>query len=190
MTIIDAERSRDGFDVVVCLSGGVDSSVATRLCQLEGLRCAALHFDLHGPSSPAELNAARGFCEQWQIPLEIVDFCPSRTIPFARQADEFLGPLVFLTICTCLAMSTGSRSVALGLTAEQVEDFLTDPRWPAAKSILSTVRFPLKDLSKSDVLRRAPEVGLLVEETWSCVVACDTPCGHCFACRDRLAAEI
>jgi 7-cyano-7-deazaguanine synthase in queuosine biosynthesis len=190
MTISDADRSREGFDVIVCLSGGVDSIVATRLCQLAGLRCAALHFNLHGPSSPAELKAARGFCEQWQVPLEIVDFCPSQTIPFARQADEFFGPLMFLMLGSCLAMSTGSQSVALGLTAEQVEAFVADARWPAAKSILSTIRFPLKDLSKPEVLRRAAEVDLLLEETWSCVAACDTPCGQCFACRDRLHAEV
>jgi 7-cyano-7-deazaguanine synthase in queuosine biosynthesis len=187
--MINRNHNINGFDVIMCLSGGVDSLVATRVCQLEGLRCAALHVNMHHPASPAELKAARGFCEQWQVPLEVVDHRSSRTIPFAMQADEFLGPFTFLTLCSCLAMSTCSRSVGLGLTAEQVEEFVADRRWPAAKSILSTVRFPLKDHSKPEVLKRAPEVGIGLDETWSCVTACDVPCGHCTGCRDRHRAE-
>lgn len=187
--MIHLDQNTDGFDVIMCLSGGVDSIVATRLCQLEGLRCAAMHVDMHGPSSSAEFEAARDFCERWQVPLEFVEHRSSRTIPFARQVDEFIGPLTLLALCSCLAVSTGSRSVALGLTAEQVVEFTADRRWPAAKSILTPVRFPLTSLTKAEVLKRAPEVGIAFEETWSCVTACDVPCGYCAACRDRNLVE-
>jgi 7-cyano-7-deazaguanine synthase len=44
---------------------------------------------------------------------------------------------------------------------------------------------PLQHLSKVEIVRRARELGVPIEETWSCYVGGETPCGVCDSCRLR-----
>ena len=44
---------------------------------------------------------------------------------------------------------------------------------------------PLQDLSKVDIIRRAMELGVPLDQTWSCYRDGDEPCGLCDSCRLR-----
>lgn len=50
------------------------------------------------------------------------------------------------------------------------------------------LRFPFKDMSKSQVARVGIRVGAPIGETYSCLVRARTPCGVCPNCVDRAAA--
>lgn len=179
------------FDVLLALSGGIDSCVAARLCQEEGQRCAALHVDSGKPSSRAELAAAQAFCDRWKIPLETLTLRPSQSIAWSAAPDEFFGPYTLLALCACLAISIEASSVAMGLTAEQVERLCADPRWPHVRAAVSgtqllAVQFPLRSLSKRAICLLAPRLGVPPESTWSCTTSSESPCGACDACRERM----
>ena len=48
------------------------------------------------------------------------------------------------------------------------------------------IRAPLLDLSKTDIVKKALEVGAPLAKTWSCYVAEDRACGTCESCGLRL----
>lgn len=48
------------------------------------------------------------------------------------------------------------------------------------------IRAPLLDLSKTDIVKKALEVGAPLAKTWSCYIAEDKACGTCESCGLRL----
>jgi 7-cyano-7-deazaguanine synthase len=49
-----------------------------------------------------------------------------------------------------------------------------------------SIRAPLLDLTKTDIVKRALEVGAPLAKTWSCYIAEDRACGTCESCGLRL----
>jgi len=47
------------------------------------------------------------------------------------------------------------------------------------------IKTPLQELSKVQIVRRARELGVPIDETWSCYMGGETPCGVCDSCRLR-----
>ncbi|MBC8451645.1 MAG: 7-cyano-7-deazaguanine synthase QueC [Rhodospirillaceae bacterium] len=45
-----------------------------------------------------------------------------------------------------------------------------------------TIATPLIDKSKADIVRLAGRLNAPIDETWSCYVAGESPCGHCDSC--------
>ena len=47
------------------------------------------------------------------------------------------------------------------------------------------IKTPLQRLSKQEIVRRAHTLGVPIEQTWSCYMGGETPCGVCDSCRLR-----
>lgn len=175
------------FDVLVALSGGLDSCVAARTLQHDGNRCAAFFVNLQKPSSEAEQSSATAFARIWNIPLEVVNFTTSRSIPTTRITDSFLGLLTLCCLGSCLARSIGATSIALGLTRSEVES-VGITKWSTAQQLLSStfeqnlILFPLSHLTKAEIRERAGSLGVSIESTWSCLRSSEVQCGCCEGC--------
>ncbi|VBB46957.1 tRNA-specific 2-thiouridylase MnmA [uncultured Desulfatiglans sp.] len=179
------------IDILVAVSGGVDSAVAAALLKREGRRICAVHFLLPGPETAREALIAktRRICGHLGIPLVLRDvreaFDREVITPF-RAA--YLGGLTPNPCVLCNervkfpqlvdeADRMGAPSIATGhyavLTAEDGRPRLgrgADPgkeqsyflhRLSAA--ILARTRFPLGRMMKAEVEREAVRLGLPVE---------------------------
>jgi 7-cyano-7-deazaguanine synthase len=79
----------------------------------------------------------------------------------------------------------GMRAI-IGVANEGIHSFETDdPNWRDASA---SIYAPFIDKSKADIAYRALELGVPLEETWSCYKGGDTHCGRCGTCVERLEA--
>lgn len=179
--------------VVLCLSGGMDSSILA--IQLRRRVVIPLFFDYRQPSVAQERAAAREVCQQLGIEPpneihlpELASHNVGSTAPFFEQRN-----LLFAVHAGVFALEHGASLVAFGFVAN------TDPRrFPDATSGIveefnrlqrrcypprHRIRLiaPVLNLRKSELLRKAFTNGFSLESTYSCYKG-GARCGQCDAC--------
>lgn len=200
---------------VVVFSGGLDSTVCLGLAKEEFDNVIALSFDYGQRHSRELQNAGRIIARypgveyltvnfdasMWggssltdhniDVPDNSSDDIPNTYVP-ARN-------IIFLSFALSVAEAKGADAVFIGVNAldysgypdcrpEFIDAFqkmaeLGQKRGVEGDPIL--VRTPLIDLSKADIVRKAIELKVPVELTWSCYQGGERPCGICDSCRLR-----
>lgn len=111
---------------------------------------------------------------------------------------------VFIAIALSLAEATGAEAIYLGINAVDYSGYPDcRPDYLDAFQHLATLSSkaglegrapklvaPLVMDSKVDIVRRAIQLGVPIEQTWSCYAGGDVPCGRCDSCRIRDRALI
>jgi 7-cyano-7-deazaguanine synthase len=178
-------------DLVVLLSGGLDS--ATALALLKNRAALALGVD-YGQPHAIELDYAERIAEYYGVRYMQLD------APALGKSDDviFQGRnALLLTIGCCAALATGAKGVVIGSNWSDWERF-PDCRPEFMSHIghaLSTaygvaVLAPFLRMSKAEVAAKAKELGVPIEQTWSCYAPAqgEQPCGRCLACETRAKA--
>lgn len=181
--------------VLIAISGGMDSMLAASLLKSSGRTCMGIHIDLGGPAATAQRSAAETFCRHSGIPLEIVEFRPSYTIPSTNFQTDGLGFICLLGMAAALACSVGLQHIALGLTSEQMCDtHAWLDLWQQSASAASharqiSVEIPIAGFTKAQVVQRYRLLGLHSSQSWSCTTRSDISCRTCDACLLRERAQ-
>lgn len=111
---------------------------------------------------------------------------------------------VFLAIALSLAEARGAAAIYLGINAVDYSGYPDcRPEYLAAVQHLATLSSkaglagnapqlvaPLVMESKTDIVRRALQLGVPIHLTWSCYQGQEEPCGLCDSCRIRDRALI
>ena len=111
---------------------------------------------------------------------------------------------VFIAIALSLAEAKNARAIYLGINAVDYSgypdcrpEYLEAYQTLAALSSKAGVEgnapqlvAPLVRDAKVDIVRRALELGVPIEQTWSCYQGGEEPCGRCDSCRIRDRALI
>jgi len=111
---------------------------------------------------------------------------------------------VFIAIALSLAEAQSATAIYLGINAVDYSGYPDcRPEYLSAFSHLATLSSkaglqgnapklvaPLVLDTKADIVRRALQLGVPIEKTWSCYSGKDVPCGSCDSCRIRDAALI
>lgn len=180
--------------VVVAMSGGVDSSVAAALCVEQGFSAMGVTLKLLGREetgfgccgSPVDIDDARRVCEALGIPhyvLNLADIFEDKVIrPFV---DSYLSARTPNPCVECnrslkfgyllgLAEAWGARAVATGHYARVQDGRLWRARdaskdqtyflYSLTRRELGQVMFPVGELTKAEVRRKARELGLRTAE--------------------------
>ena len=194
--------------IVVCHSGGLDSSV----CLLMGLEAAheviSLGFD-YDQRAKIELDYAKRLCRRFDVPRRVLQISwkrHHRKIPRGRSIGDIRArpSTAFLparnAILLCLALAE-----AIALEADEVWtglNYRDSPGYPdcqptflnAMQRLASaavpggpSVCAPLMEFTKPQIAERAMLYGLVSADTWSCyrprrVSSRVTPCGRCDGC--------
>lgn len=193
-------------DVVVLLSGGLDSTVlAASAHKVERLR-ACLSFRYGQPHMEAEMMAARKWCADREVERVVVDVPMPGVSAAMRTGIGSAGPrvmpgrnLVLIAHAVQYAATVGAAEVHIGACADDAADYPDcRPDFVAAAAGLAAVygvrvEAPYLHLRKTDIVRVARGLGVDIAATWSCyqprtVGMIFWPCGTCNACRLRLAA--
>lgn len=135
-----------------------------------------------------------------EIPTEGVqtDLIPSTYVPGRNT--------VFIAIALSLAEAKGASAIYLGINAVDYSGYPDcRPEYLDAYQQLANLSSktalegnkiqllaPLVKDTKVDIVKRALDLGIPIEETWSCYQGGEKPCGVCDSCRirDRALIEV
>ena len=200
---------------VVILSGGMDSTTALFIAKKE-YEITPLHFNYGQRTERKELESFNKICDFLNLENRyVIDLPFFKQIGANALVDENLevptGGLtegvpityvpfrngIFLSIAASIAEKEGAEAIFIGVVEEDssgypdctesfikhMKDAINSGTKPETKIEIKT---PLIHLKKEDIVKKAVEVGVPLELTWSCYKNEERACGVCDSCRLRL----
>ena len=198
------------MDVVVLVSGGIDSAVVCKLIEKQGDKVLPLFIDYGQLAAEKEWVACQNIMKDCDLPIpEKIDVSGyGKMIPSGLTSpdkdiykDAFLPGrnLLFLTLAPSYAASKKVNTVAIGLLSEehhlfpdQTEEFIVNTNF-AINSALGgnfIILTPLIKFSKSDVIKLAEKYNIPLNKTYSCHLGKEKYCGKCVACKEILGSGL
>lgn len=200
-------------DLLILLSGGLDSVVMAHDFVKQGRNVRALHFSLNRVPARAELEAAKKFAFRLNIPLEFADISSldklfygivPREVLAHGEYDTETGPANILTrggfnmllsIAYYFAQTAAIDEIAVAVIKQQTrynpnsknyfEEYpnVLNHLTPELKKL--SINTPYIGLNKSDVVKKGIELGVPLDETWTCQHGGVNHCGVCDGCKSR-----
>jgi len=201
---------------VCIISGGMDSALGAKIAQEEGYELIALHFNYGQRTEKKELDAFRKISkilecvESYEIDLDFfkqigASALTDSSIDVPTDGVEEGVPItyvpfrngIFLSIATAIAEKHDAEALFIGVVEEDSSGY-PDCRDTYIKSMEQsinlgtkdetklTIKMPLVHLKKSEIVKKSIEMGVPLEDTWSCYQNEDKACGVCDSCRLRL----
>lgn len=184
--------SRRPAEVLVLLSGGIDSAACLDFFVHEGRPTTCLFIDYGQAGATHERAAARAIARHYAAPLRQV------TLRGAWRKGEGLIPArnLFLLVLAALERTRLVRSVVLGVHAgshywDCSADFVSQ-----AESLIGaccqrpfTVIAPFLTWTKAEILQYCEDQHVPINLSYSCERGLEPPCGVCLSCRDRSALD-
>lgn len=187
--------------IVVLLSGGIDSSVATAYMKSKQLRVFPLFINHQQGPLYAERKAARTIASELGVkgPLEVeLDL-----MTLKKQSKEWLKfnigtpgrNMVFISLAVMYSGIIGADGIALATAygstypdtsfafleaIQRIGEFVLD------RNIKVFSPFKHEKWTHSDVIKHGTDLNVPLEKTWSCFLPNrDVQCGVCDKCKDR-----
>jgi len=205
-----------GRKAVCIISGGMDSALSAKIAEKEGYEIIALHFNYGQRTQKKELECFRKIAEElkasesYEIDLGFFEHIGASALT-DRNIDVPTGGLeegvpvtyvpfrngIFLSIAAAVAEKHGAEALFIGVVEEDSSGY-PDCRESYIEQMQKAInlgtrdetnieiRMPLVSLKKSEIVQKAMELGVPLEDTWSCYQAEDAACGVCDSCRLRL----
>ncbi len=202
--------------VVVCVSGGMDSSVTAAIAAAEH-RLAFLHANYGQRTEARELLCFRQLADHFQAEHTlVVDFSGLKAIGGSSLTDESVpvreGEPVegvvptsyvpfrnahLLSAATSWGEVLGAVAIYVGAVWEDSSGY-PDCRPEFYRAFEEAIRLgtrpethieirtPVISLTKGEIVSRGVALGVPFEKTWSCYQEQDSACGACESCRLRL----
>jgi len=201
---------------VCIISGGMDSALAATIAKQKGFEIIAVHFNYAQKTQNKELECFNKICEDLEVKDKyIIDLDFFKQIGATALIDENLEiptsglkpgvPItyvpyrngIFLSIAAAVAQKHLANAIFIGVVEEDSSGY-PDCRESFIQAIQKainlglndgfevTIEAPLIHLSKKDIVKKALELGVKLEHTWSCYKNSDIACGVCDSCRLRL----
>lgn len=195
---------------VLILSGGFDSTTLLYKLLDEGKDVVCLSFD-YGQKGRRELKCAKKICDGLKVEHHIFDistildmlkwsslidddntnvYQPKDTVVPSRNT-------ILLELATAFAISNDCDEVYYGAIKGDITDYPdTRPEFLAKINELNRVNnykyipiyAPFIDKEKYEVAIEAIKLDVPIEDTWSCYLGGEEPCGECFSCKGRIEA--
>lgn len=195
---------------VVMVSGGLDSTTVCYLLASEGIEVHPIFFDYGQHCAETEWTRVKEVLPHKALPPERLNISdifkgsPSRMIVEAdlwREAvsdDDLYLPyrtMLFFATAAARAQTLRILDVYSGfINSNHAKEIDCSTAFMNGLDELSkgvgAVRFhaPFRERTKSDVARRALELGVPIGRTFSCQASGSFPCGACPNCIERLKA--
>ena len=201
---------------VCIISGGMDSALGAKIAQNEGYELIALHFNYGQRTEKKELKAFRKIAEKlnciesYEIDLDFfkqigASALTDSSLEVPTKGVELGVPItyvpfrngIFISIATALAEKHGAEALFIGVVEEDSSGY-PDCRDGYIKSMEKsinlgtkdetklTIKMPLVHMKKSEIVKKALDLNVPLEDTWSCYKNEDIACGVCDSCRLRL----
>ena len=198
---------------VVILSGGPDSATAAYWAKSRGFEVHAVTFD-YGQKAKVEITRAREIAEALGAAHRVIDLSNLSEIyegvtslvdDGIEVTEEFSEPIivpfrngVFMAVTVAYADGVGATHIFYGAHAGD-EPFYPDCRREFYEAFQEAARLgterdmviesPFSDTPKSGIVRKAVELGVPLDRTWSCYLNGPLHCGRCESCSNRRNAS-
>jgi 7-cyano-7-deazaguanine synthase len=208
--------AEDAQEVVVLVSGGLDSTTALYDAVQKHRVVTAISFDYGAKHHGRELPEAAWHAERLQIPHVILSLpfvgaqfssallCGGAEIPKGHYEEDSMKQTVvpfrngiMLAIAAGVAESRGAEALVIAAHAgdhaiypDCREEFMRSMEAAIREGTYARIRVlrPFIDHDKAAIVRRAAELGVAMERTWSCYVGGEVHCGECGTCVERREA--
>ena len=201
---------------VVILSGGMDSTTSLFIAKKEGFDIIPLHFNYGQRTQKRELKAFNDICDYLNLKNRYVIDLPFFTqIGASALVDKNLKvpvdglkpgiPItyvpfrngIFLSIATAIAEKENANAIYIGAVEEDssgypdctkgfIKSMEQSINLGTRPSTNITIKTPLINLKKENIVKKAIEYDVPLHLTWSCYQNEDKACGVCDSCRLRL----
>lgn len=200
---------------VCIISGGMDSATCAYITKNLGYEIIALHFDYKQRTQNKEKECFERICDDLEISQRIVintDFIAQiggnsltdLTMKINKDGikeNEIPNSCVsfrngiFLSIAASIADVNNADKIVIGVVDEDSsgypdckEEFISSMQKSIILGTKKSIEIfaPLIHLSKADIVKKATELNVKLEHTWSCYESSDLACGECDSCRLRL----
>ncbi len=201
---------------VCILSGGMDSTLASYIAKNEGYDIIAVHFNYGQRTEHKELEAFRNICielnvkEKYEINIPFFTQIGASALTDSKidVPTEGIKPGVpityvpfrngiFLSIATAIAEKEEAGVLFIGVVEEDSSGYpdCTDTFIGKMEAAMNQgtkdetklqIITPLVHMKKEDIVRKAIELNVPLQYTWSCYKNEDKACGICDSCRLRL----
>ncbi len=201
---------------VCILSGGMDSTLTSYIAKNDGFNIIAVHFNYGQRTEKRELKAFRDVCDDLGIEDKYEIDIPFFTqIGASALTDETIDipidgvkpgvPItyvpfrngIFLSIAAAIAEKHNAEALFIGVVEEDSSGYpdCTDSFINKQKNAINEgtkestkidILTPLVTLHKDEIVKKAVELNVPLEHTWSCYKEEDEACGVCDSCRLRL----
>ncbi|NLY03540.1 MAG: 7-cyano-7-deazaguanine synthase QueC [Campylobacter sp.] len=194
------------------MSGGMDSTLCAYIAKSRGYDIVGLHFDYKQRTQAKEKECFEKICAnleaqkliidasfiadigansltdtKLEIPTKFSDEVPNTYVPFrngifvsiaAAVAEKFRCEVIYIGVievdgsgypdCSAEFINSIEKSINLG------------------RVFKSKIEMPLVNLTKEQIVIKSLELGVKLEDTWSCYKNSVNACGVCDSCRLRL----
>ena len=196
------------------LSGGPDSATAAAVAKREGYELYCISFN-YGQIATKEIKSAQKIAEVLSTKEHhVIDisflkelYGPDVTallderMPMPEKFEQsVIVPFrngILLSIAAGYAATIGAEVIFYGAQGDDArfypdckQDFVSAISRAISLGTESklTVKNPLADKTKAEVIKLAVELGVPLELTWSCYLNREVHCGRCESCRSRRRA--
>ncbi len=200
---------------VCIISGGMDSALAAQIAKNDNYDIIAVHFNYGQRTQRKELECFKKIVTNLNATAQhIIDLDFFAQIGVNALTDNSIDvptkgikpgvPItyvpfrngIFLSIASALVQKYSAEAIFIGVVEEDSSGY-PDCRESFIKSMENSINLGLNDnkveiktplihLSKADIVKKSLELGVKLENTWSCYKNEDLACGLCDSCRLRL----
>lgn len=201
---------------VCIISGGMDSTLGAYIAKKEGYEIIALHFNYGQRTQTKELESFRKITQKldviarYEIDLDFfkqigASALTDKTLEVPTEGIEAGVPItyvpfrngIFISIATALAEKHEAEALFIGVVEEDSSGYpdCRDTYIKAMEQSINlgtkdetqlSIKMPLVHMKKSEIVQKALEMNVPLEDTWSCYKNEDKACGVCDSCRLRL----
>jgi 7-cyano-7-deazaguanine synthase len=216
MKQVDDNMNNKNKKAVCILSGGMDSTLSSYIAKNDGYEIIAVHFNYGQRTEHKELECFRNICigldvkEKYEINIPFftqigASALTDSTIDVPIGGIEAGVPItyvpfrngIFLSIATAIAEKHNAEALFIGVVQEDSSGYpdCTDTFIEKMQSAMNqgtkeetklTIVTPLVHMTKQQIVKKALEMDVPLQHTWSCYKNEKEACGLCDSCRLRL----
>lgn len=175
--------------VIICCSGGIDSTALIHYYLDKGYQVQCGHFDYGQPALKAEIKALKGIEKHFGVKVESVVLRPK---PKYSSSGECYGRNALFILSAISLMKKPKTLISLGIHSNSIYYDSSQVFVQQLQEILDgyfdgLVRLdvPLLNFTKRDIIEYCARNEIPLDLTYSCDQRSTKPCGKCLSCKER-----